>query len=128
VDLHGDLLTWVAKNMLSKLKPLNEAPQATTPTTAAADAAILGSSSPDVVTAILPLVECLATTQEKKAALQLNYQTEREEAAIRAAEKAARAVDKSVDAMPDVVLSNLLGFASLPWSEWHHLNPIFAQM
>jgi hypothetical protein len=128
VDLHGDLVTWVAKNMLSKLKPLNKAPRATTPTTVAANAAILGASSPDVVMAILPLVECLATIQEQNTVLQLNYQTEREEAARRAAEKAARAADKSVDAMPDVVLSNRLGFARLPWSERHHLNPVFAQM
>ncbi len=103
MDPHGDLLTWVAKNMLSKLKLLNEAPRATIPTTAAADAAILGTSSPDVVTAILPLVECLTTVQEQNVVLQLNYQMEREEAAIQAAKKAAR--QQTNQSMPCQMLS-----------------------
>jgi hypothetical protein len=128
----GELADWLGHKLLSVVQPLVPTGTAKTPRP---DTKMTKDSSPDLVTTLDPVLENLVEIQEQQAQmlreqheLAKSEATHREEADKWAKEWDCKKQDKSVDAIPEKILCNLLGFAGLSWSEWHELNPIFAEL
>jgi hypothetical protein len=70
------------------------------------------------------LAECV----EKLVAIESQKMAEQEMEAARKQEKETEAKDTSVNAIPEILLTPLLGFSGLRWVERENLHPLFAQL
>jgi hypothetical protein len=128
----GELADWLGRKLLSVVQPIVPTETAKTPRP---HKKTHKDSSPDSVATLDPVLENLVKIQEQQAEMLREQHelakvepTRREEADERAKERDRKKQDKSVDAIPEKILCNLLGFAGLSWSERHELNPIFAEL
>ena len=75
-----------------------------------------------------PELPMLVQVMEKLVAIEQRRAATEELATERALEKERASKDKSVNAIPEVMLTSLLGFAGVSWDERDKLNPLFAKL
>jgi hypothetical protein len=65
----------------------------------------------------------LAESVEKLVAIESQKMAEQQMEAARKREKETEAKDTSVNAIPEILLTPLLGFSGFRWDEWENLHP-----
>lgn len=118
----GLLFGWAENRVLRMVQPRVAGPRTppTSPPTGTPPPPSTGTPTV-VITEMAKAVQMLTEMQSNQFA--------REELAAEAArEKEKASKDKSVNAIPEVMLSNLCGFSRLAWDEREELHPLFAAL